>query len=397
MSKIYGIPVTTPICPSGTGGGSVTDKQIENAVSNYMAENPIDVGVKTVNGVYPDKNGNVDVAGGETGGVSSWNDLTDKPFCETVLYSWDEQNEYTEAVTIPEDMGAPGARFVKISDDAPDSSFFIGKTYVVTGVENGEPYTASFVMTEDAIYLMADTAYIAMNFYVFTDTTDLGGIVLTKGIWAMSDYTDVDGYLTSMKVLTVVPIDERYIPDTIARKGELPEHTWESLPDKPFGNEAVLYEYDKNNDYVDSYSVTKDDGSNVLCVKFGVMKYGEHPPESDYFIGKSVFVRAVSGDETEEERTNITSDIIMPEQNGVYMIGAGFICVVDTALYENGPIALSRGIWALIPDTIHVTNIRIYDEPQPLNERYIPDTIARIADVQVMIDAALGVIENGTY
>jgi hypothetical protein len=35
--------------------------------------------VQTVNGVAPDENGNVDVPGG---GVSSWNDLTDKPFYE---------------------------------------------------------------------------------------------------------------------------------------------------------------------------------------------------------------------------------------------------------------------------------------------------------------------------
>ena len=50
---------------SSTGGGDivVTDEQITNAVSNYMANNPIDVGVKTVNSISPDKNGNVNVAG----------------------------------------------------------------------------------------------------------------------------------------------------------------------------------------------------------------------------------------------------------------------------------------------------------------------------------------------
>ena len=180
MSKIYGIPVATPICPSntggGTGGGSVPYEQIAQAVEDYMAENPVEVSgvVKTVNGTAPDEDGNVKIEGGS--GVSSWNDLTDKPFGETVLYSWDEQNEYTEAVSIPEDMGAPGARFVKISDDAPDSSFFIGKTYSETGVENGEPYTTSVVLTEDYIYTMMDTAYIAWNFYVMRKSSKAGSL-----------------------------------------------------------------------------------------------------------------------------------------------------------------------------------------------------------------------------
>ena len=33
----------------------------------------------------------------------------------------------------------------------------------------------------------------------------------------------------------------------------------------------------------------------------------------------------------------------------------------------------------------------------PLDEKYIPDTIARVADIQTLIDNSLGVIENGSY
>ncbi len=44
-------------------GGTITDEQIANAVATYLAENPVEVTnvVKTVNGVSPDNNGNVEI------------------------------------------------------------------------------------------------------------------------------------------------------------------------------------------------------------------------------------------------------------------------------------------------------------------------------------------------
>ena len=49
--------------------------------------------VKTVNGVEPDENGNVEVTGG---GVSSWNDLTDKPFGDMVEVFPETEFQYAE-------------------------------------------------------------------------------------------------------------------------------------------------------------------------------------------------------------------------------------------------------------------------------------------------------------
>lgn len=47
--------------------------------------------------------------------------------------------------------------------------------------------------------------------------------------------------------------------------------------------------------------------------------------------------------------------------------------------------------------TVKASSVNITRELKQLDEKFIPDTVARTADVQTMIDTALGVIENGTY
>ena len=68
----------------GADGGSLSDEQIAQAVSDYMAENPVEVPdvdltgyVKTVNGNAPDKNGNVTVESGGTVSDEHINSLID--------------------------------------------------------------------------------------------------------------------------------------------------------------------------------------------------------------------------------------------------------------------------------------------------------------------------------
>lgn len=173
--------------------------------------------------------------------VSSWNDLADKPFESVVHCVWDEQSEYAEAVPIPEDMGVPINRFAKVSDDAPDTSFFIGKTYIETGMKNGMPYTDRTELTEDDFYQLTDTAYAVANFFVCTETTDFGAFVLTSGIWAYDDWKpDFGDYPTSMKILTLKYIDEDVIPDTIARATDI-------VGEYGYGkNSEIFNDYDEN-------------------------------------------------------------------------------------------------------------------------------------------------------
>ena len=187
MSKIYGIPVTTPICPSGTGGG-----------------------------------------------VPSWNDLTDKPFGGGVLYEWKESTVYTETVTTPD--GAPFEMFEKISTDVPGYEFLIGKTCSVeyeddTGVAYATKYITADEIAIDTIadgYYMLEclrpSEYVSVTLlFCMSDSVNFMGLTLSKGVWAMGGINK-SAFGVAPLVITITDvscIDEKYIPDTIARTADV--------------------------------------------------------------------------------------------------------------------------------------------------------------------------------
>lgn len=70
--KIYGVPITTPLNPKKFGPAAVyvgTGEMPDGYTFQIdpEGENPLDAYVKSVNGVAPDENGNVEVAGGSGG------------------------------------------------------------------------------------------------------------------------------------------------------------------------------------------------------------------------------------------------------------------------------------------------------------------------------------------
>lgn len=168
---------------------------------------------------------------GGGGGVASWNDLTDKPFqYKTVYYEWNEDTEYETSVDAP--ANDTYSKMVKISNDAPDSSFFLGKTvsvcYLYDGKENRRDITLSEELLAEALegitYSLGDAAIVVMaDSFTFDN-----GVTLTKGIWSMSEYLE-DSSLRGLwwKVYDpAVQLDESVIPDTIARVAQIPKFSY---------------------------------------------------------------------------------------------------------------------------------------------------------------------------
>ena len=237
MSKIFGIPVATPMRPGGTCGGA-TDEQIANAVSNYMAENPIDVGVKTVNGVSPDKNGNVDVAGGETGGVTSWNDLTDKPFGE------DGEATLTEIFDIADVLGNEDIESSTIGSTpywSEDGTLGDGRKIYTCGfyspVEYIKPDSEYVVEINGIKYVTAVTIYTdetgsAYNLGDEDGTADKypfyfimfpknGNTTAYTEIGFFGESAPIDVKIYERSGVNVKQLDEKYIPDSIARTADV--------------------------------------------------------------------------------------------------------------------------------------------------------------------------------
>ena len=162
--------------------------------------------VKTVNGVEPDENGNIEVEAGSVGGVSSWNDLTDKPFGEESIaldIQWD--GEISDRVYVEQ---AP-LYYVHVDDSVLPAEAFIGMS--LSYIENGE----SLVITLDSskMFYQNDVLIIYQNAVVIPyDNYGMNGFVLPKAGIYFAKRTDADFYTTSLKGESTVikKLDNKY-------------------------------------------------------------------------------------------------------------------------------------------------------------------------------------------
>lgn len=379
-----------------TDAGSVSDEQIEQAVSDYMAENP-------------------------AGGVTSWNDLTDKPFGdEKVYYEWNRNTEYTDVAPLYDGTEVAGY-IVKLSDDTPDPDFFIGK-YWKAGMGETEQVvliTEKVMMIGDDLYFIADSFIVSLKTQEIV-SGELRG-TLTPGVWC-PDFNEMP-FIYSVKVFDPgKPIPENLIPDTIARvSGVESMLSWNNITDKPFQSGAV-YEYDENNTYANEDTIIAPVGGffeNSGTENGGPPRYIRVSNDGipmDRLIGSHLSL--TSRDGSRDSEATITEDLLIEITEDVYRIG-DYIVVVNADEYYNTGETFTKGVYfgagsnyysyPFIRVCISVPAIVLADD-------VIPDTIARISDVQAMIDAAgggsgglsrdevqamideaLGVIENGTY
>lgn len=162
-------------------------------------------GVKTVNGQKPDANGNVQIKV-DGSGVTSWNDLTDKPFGETTMHgntlTWDGNIEGLVSV---------GA-LRKVSDVVP----------TVADLANGFTFTCADITNEDsdieewndgALFLGGGEIMIIPASAVGVDVGD-GRIFAESGLYfldGVSSFT-IYGY-TGFVTKTVKQMDAKYLPN----------------------------------------------------------------------------------------------------------------------------------------------------------------------------------------
>ena len=328
--------------------------------------------VKTVNGIEPDENGNVEVGtgSGSGGGVSSWNDLTDKPFYElneTVMVQWDYSAEGRETTT-PEGVDITIA---KISNDIVDYS-------TVTSAYMEISYVDGSTVKKDIsrAYVVHDGGLTAISYgfdalYLVPDGgVESQGMALTGGIWAIVNKEDNAVSVTHVfNCSSMKPLDEKFIPDTIARKTDL---NWENLTDKPFYEAASVVLYKNEN-----LAFVEDDGH----YESGVVSEIALESEKEYLINwdgtnyMCVCVKVQSND----------------QYNGMLL---GNLSLFDSSYENTGEPFLIECIHAIDADmymsafittsTIDMHAVVISGGGitiKTLDEKYIPDTIVRVSDI----------------
>lgn len=333
----------------------------------------------TVNGVSPDESGNIQIEIG-SGGVSSWNDLTDKPFYEKispVTIEWDGNKEGREVISKPnEDM-----YFVHVSDITPTTSEIINATVYATESYGNEVY--EYVMTEEEAYWgrftlteYTDDVYEVStvpnssraNFVVVkVDGASLSnGLIFPKaGVYFSKDE---DAYMSGLSLLEyteIRKIDEKFIPDSIARMDDI---TWDNLEDKPFGELNVAIEWDGNTSDRDSAT-----GSYTWY------HVSDNVPTVDELIDGiyTVYLHSNSSFnpvKITNRKINISGDCIIVD---TYIL----IAKADNAVIEEGspyPEVLPKaGIYFINISGNGYCSSLSYNATKTLDEKFIPDTIAR--------------------
>lgn len=347
-----------------------------------------------------DENGNVIAKQEPSGGNGSGNDNNAS---SNVLYEYDKDAEYTDTVSVPVEAGLACSRLVKISNDAPEPSYFIGKTLHALYSINGKSDEDNFTLHEDSISEIASGIYgVGPDLFLCTsDSASFDGIVLTKGIWCMDSFYEDESlnpdkfFLYKEQVLANKPIDESLIPDSIARKTDI---SWKNLPDKPFGEWGEYGTYDLLEMYPEpERQVIVNGYIHHLPTFWTDSKLLEIGAEYTVRINGKVYTDIAIDGGVEGEAYGTTALLGQPQYGVEAVLGTYEINCKQEINPETGESGFS--IFGAVRTTdAELTEFTITSNGiKKLHEMYVSSAIARVEDVQTMIDTALGVIENGTY
>lgn len=199
----------------------------------------------------------------------AWNDLSDKPFGEVEAVS-------SENVTfINKRISTPG-----LTDDYAywiqcETPLVLGEIYTITinGVAYEVECTLEYINGDHYVLRIPDIIYLVQNVHV------------VKRIKIYSYPTFYEQFKTGTieikvvgptAVTKTVTLDEKYIPDTIARATDVPSGSWNDLTDKPVtGGKMVIVgttgtaDIPRNYKRVSDYAATLDDFKRGGTIELG--------------------------------------------------------------------------------------------------------------------------------
>ena len=142
-----------------------------------------------------------EVTAGGSGGASSWNDLTDKPFGENkAVVEWDGN---TEGLT-QDPMGFP---MYKVSDLTPAYEEVLGGTHVFCD-SDGEFETP---ITRENVHIINEHIYGSDPFFVVTEPTEFDDVDFDEpGIYFLK-VDDTGAYVKSLTWSEVKTIDPKFL------------------------------------------------------------------------------------------------------------------------------------------------------------------------------------------
>lgn len=316
----------------------------------------------------------------------TWESLPDKPFYEDFSGECLIKGYRFEGTF---EMGSVSVEIpgVQIHEGITYTVKIDGKIFTNTAElwrEEGVTYYVGFigVMDDKTVYLKSTSNGIELT---YTDGV-VDGVVrdLVFSMWV--------GNCKVGKTL-----DEKYIPDTIARMSDIPDHTWESLHDKPFGDEPNW--------------VSIADNLELEFVQYTTPGPTGVPPYGAYFTG----IQRNILNNTSHLRVTWDGEVyILPKYNAFYGSDAVGYCgnvslyfygdegegevenMDDTrtpffVYYMRGYNPTSVNFYTLDTSSSHTVTVEYVGgyTAVPLDEKYIPDSIARVSDITAAITGAM--------
>lgn len=320
-------------------------------------------------------------------GVSSWNDLTDRPFYEEGSY---------EEILPEAELSFVNYYGMYMSDTVVDhTKIVIGQTY--TMIWDGITYTAPAFASSGQAEEGGETITLAAignpgisnsgednGIPFYGCNTYSGGAVIDQFAVVTTDTAATHTLSISAGSTTIHTLDEKFIPDTIARVSDIPEGSAQINTDWN-QNDSAQPDYVKNRTHWVEGSVETLIENQNFTLKIDKNGIAACSLEAITLVAGETYTVVVDG----AERILTAENIFWAETDCVCI---GDITVLDDAntSSELGFIILYAptyspevSMFAMVSDEeTHILSLyKSSTTYHPLDEGFIPDTIARKSDV----------------
>ena len=286
-------------------------------------------------------------------GVTSWNDLEDRPFYDNRLISHYSQVENPNPVSF--DFAMLGYSFYKMSDLTPTREQIFNQTEM-TVVYGGDPQ--DIILAENNIILEGD-GFMVINYEVwnFMFTNKAGALPFTYNGYSLSiDVPEAGVYRVAPLgagnpqgfICDIIigdendfkQIDAQYIPDVFAK-------SWNDLEDRPFYESSISITWDGDATGKEKVILMEDGEDAVFCM----IKVQDNPLNHlNTLVGGKAALMADDGSITEFD---VTSDMIIEYSSNISVLDFEELPFVLNALSEetidifDTPITFKAGIYLI--------------------------------------------------
>lgn len=297
---------------------------------------------------------------------------------------WVEEKGIAGMEIVPEHSFTPHkGPGVGIIDIATSSPMVVGETYIVT--LNGATYECVSRIEENSVSIgNAAVCPFATGEEGNGEPFYIKYYAARNEITAYLDNTGTNTMSIAVMEYTLVyhPLDEKFIPDTIARVSDIPEPTpgvtsWNDLTDKPFGEEGTgaVIEWDGDTEGREMLSCPSENET--------FYKISDLTPSYEDLLGGNI------DDINEWVDKTISSDNITLYDD-VAVVGSSFAVFYKADVTVNhygyeytAPSTGIYGLWNEYYQLMKLSYGSVFVEQ--LDDKFIPDTIQRVGDKQLVL------------